>query len=213
MAIIGSPKEFLEIEDFIPDILAMVLDAWSSFVKPLPTDHEVPITRKFRLKLLQQRDLKNLPLKIEREVTIDDPKTGEEIGRIDLCLTYSCRSEVYFAFECKRLNVINKNGRTSSFAKEYVMNGMTRFVGSEPQYAIGLKQGGMIGYVVNGKIDSAITAVNKQVKAHYMDLQMKFSKELNPSFRLPDRLTRESLHHLPDREFTIHHVLLPVSTI
>ncbi len=88
MAIIGSPKEFLEIEDFIPEILAMVLNAWSSFDKPLPNNHEVPITRKFRLKLLQHRDLNRLPLKIEREVSIDDPETGEEIGRIDLCLTY-----------------------------------------------------------------------------------------------------------------------------
>ena len=213
MAIIGSPKEFLEIEDFIPKILAMVLDAWSSFEKPLPNKHEVPITRKFRLKLLQHRDLNGLPLKIEREVSIDDPETGEEIGRIDLCLTYDHRSEVYFAFECKRLNVIDKNGRTSSLAKEYVMNGMTRFVGSNPQYAIGLKQGGMIGYVMNGKIDGAITAVNKQVKANYMDLQMKSSKGLNPSSRLPNGLTRESLHHLPDREFTIHHVFLPISTV
>jgi hypothetical protein len=93
------------------------------------------------------------------------------------------------------------------------MNGMTRFVGSNPQYAIGLKQGGMIGYVMNGKIDGAITAVNKQIKDHYKDLQMKPSKGLNPSSRLPNDLTRESLHHLPDREFAIHHVFLPISTI
>lgn len=213
MAIIGSPKEFLEIEDFIPKILAMVLDAWSSFEKPLPNKHEVPITRKFRLKLLQHRDLNGLPLKIEREVSIDDPETGEEIGRIDLCLTCDHRSEVYFAFECMRLNVIDKNGRTSTLAKEYVMNGMTRFVGSNPQYAIGLKQGGMIGYVMNGKIDGAITAVNQQIKDHYKDLQMKPSKGLNPSSRLPENLIRESLHHIPDRDFTIHHVFLPISTI
>jgi len=210
MATIGSPKDFLKIDDFIPDILEMVLDAWTNFVKPLSNDHEVPTTRKFRLKLLQQRDLKNLPLKIEREVSIDDPETGKEIGRIDLCLTYDHRSGVYFAFECKRLNVIDKNSRTSSLAKEYVMKGMTRFVGSEPQYSIGLKQGGMIGYVMNGKIDTAIASVNKQVKDNYIDLQMKSPNGLNPSSRLTNKFLRESLHHLPNQEFTIHHVFLPV---
>jgi hypothetical protein len=90
---------------------------------------------------------------------------------------------------------------------------MTRFVGLKPQYAIGLKQGGMIGYVMNGKIDGAITAVNKQIKDNYEDLQMKPSKGLNPSSRFPTSLTRESLHHLPDQEFTIHHVFLPISTV
>jgi len=154
-----------------------------------------------------------LPIRIDREAIVDDINKESEIGRIDLRLTHGYRSEVYFAFECKRLNVIDKNGRTSSLAKEYVMNGMTRFVGSEPQYAIGLKQGGMIGYVMNGKIDGAITAVNKQIKDHYKDLQMKPSKGLNPSSRLPENLIRETLHHLPDSEFTIHHVFLPISTI
>jgi len=68
----------------------------------------------------------------------------------------------------------------------------------------------MIGYVMNGKIDSAIKSVNKQIKDHYKDLQMKPSKVLNPSSRLPDNFIRESLHYLQDREFTIHHVFLPI---
>ena len=118
-------------------------------------------------------------------------------------------SGIFSAFECKRLNVIAKNGRTDSLAREYVINGMTRFVGSEPQYAIGLNQGGMIGYVMNGETEKAITAINKQVKACYIDLQMKSSKGLNPSSRLPNSLLKESLHHLPSQEFIIHHVFLP----
>jgi hypothetical protein len=215
MAIIGSTDLWSNFfpDDLIPDILNMVLEVWDVFRTNCGETHEVPITKRFRSHLEQYKDLKMLPIRIDREAIVDDINKESEIGRIDLRLTHGYRSEVYFAFECKRLNVIDKNGRTSSLAKEYVMNGMTRFVGSEPQYAIGLKQGGMIGYVMNGKIDGAITAVNKQIKDHYKDLQMKPSKGLNPSSRLPENLIRETLHHLPDSEFTIHHVFLPISTI
>jgi hypothetical protein len=211
MAIIGSADLWSNFfpDDLIPDILSMVLDVWNVFKDNCDETLEVPITKCFRSHLEQYKDMKMLPIKIDREAIVDDISTEKEIGRIDLRLTHGYRSEVYFAFECKRLNVIDKNGRTSSLAKEYVMNGMTRFVGSEPQYAKGLKQGGMIGYVMNGKIDDAITAVNKQIKANYIGLQMKSSKGLNASSRLPNSLLKESLHHLPSQEFTIHHVFLP----
>ncbi len=202
-------------DDLIPDILNMMVNVWEDFKLTIDEKHEVPITRRFRARLEQYKDLKRLPIRIDREVSIDNLATAEELGRIDLRLTHGYLSDVYFAFECKRLNISvtnKKNGRTniSSLAKEYVMNGMTRFVGSEPQYAIGLKQGGMIGYVMNGKTDTAITAVNKQVKDNYIDLQMKSPNGLNPSSRLTNKLLRESLHHLPNQEFTIHHVFLPV---
>ncbi len=197
-------------DDLIPDILNMMVNVWEDFKLTIDEKYEVPITRRFRARLEQYKDLKRLPIRIDREVPIDNLATAEELGRIDLRLTHGYLSDVYFAFECKRLNVINKNNRTSSLAKEYVMNGMTRFVGSEPQYAIGLKQGGMIGYVMNGKIDTAIASVNKQVKDNYIDLQMKSPNGLNPSSRLTNKFLRESLHHLPNQEFTIHHVFLTV---
>jgi len=210
--VFGSQDGWAEFfpDDLIPDILKMVVNVWVDFKLTIDEKYEVPITRRFRARLEQYKDLKRLPIRIDREVPTDNLATAEELGRIDLRFTHGYLSEVYFAFECKRLNVIDKHNRTSSLAKEYVMNGMTRFVGSEPQYAIGLKQGGMIGYVMNGKTDTAITAVNKKVKDNYIDLQMKSPNGLNPSSRLTDKLLRESLHHLPNQEFTIHHVFLPV---
>jgi hypothetical protein len=217
MAIIGNTNLWADFfpNDLIPDILNMVIDVWDSFTKPKYDDHEVDITTRFRSHLEHYKDLKMLPFRIDREVSIDDLTTATERGRIDLRLTHGYRSDVYFAFECKRLNISvtsKKTGRTniSSLAGEYVLNGMTRFVGSEPQYAIGLKQGGMIGYVMNGKTDTAITAVNKQVKDNYIDLQMKSPNGLNLSSRLTNKFLKESLHYLPNQEFTIHHVFLPV---
>jgi hypothetical protein len=215
MAVIGSPNlwaDFIE-DNLIPDILDMVVDAWSSFIKPASNEPEVPLTRRFRIELERHRDLIRLPVRIEREVSVDDPATAKELGRIDLCFTnLGVRSDVYFAFECKLLNVLAKNGRIYPLAGKYVgTGGMMCFVGTQPQYAIGLKQGGMIGYVMDGEVEKAIRAVDKQIKRQYINLQMKSATGLVPSSKTSKSFVKESLHQLPDREFTLHHIFLPVS--
>jgi hypothetical protein len=212
MAIIGSADLWADFfpDDLIPKILDMVLDVWSSFTKPAFDEHEVQITKRFRAWLEQYKDLKRLPVRIDREVPIDDLERAEELGRIDLRLTHGYRSDVYFAFECKRLNIIRNNGSTESLAKDYVVDGMMRFMGSTPQYARGLTQGGMIGYVMNNKVENAIDAVDKRVRNHYSELQMESSTGLSPSSRSSNDLIKESLHHLESREFTLHHVFLSV---
>jgi len=214
MTIFGSADVWAEFfpDDLIPDILNMVVVVWSSFTKPNFNDHEVPITKRFRSSLEQYKDLKMLPIRIDREVPVDNLDTAQELGRIDLRLTHGYRSDVYFAFECKRLNVSTEGGKLlASLAGEYAgVNGMMRFVGSEPQYGKSLKQGGMIGYVMNGKTANAIKSVDKQVKKHHIDLQMKSSDGLSSSSRLSKSCIKETSHHLPDVKFMLHHVFLPV---
>ena len=212
MAIIGSAGLWSNFfpDDLIPDIINMVLDVWDVFRTNCDEIHEVPITKRFRSHLEQYKDLKMLPIRIDREVPVDDINTEKELGRIDLRLTHGYRSDVYFAFECKRLNIVDKNGTTKSLASDYVGDeGMKRFVGVMPKYAHGLKQGGMIGYIMNSKTLTAIKAVDKQIKKNYIDLQMKAPNGLISSSRLPNNLIKESLHHLPNQQFTIHHVFLP----
>lgn len=214
MAIIGSADLWSNFfpDDLIPDILSMVLEVWDIFKANCDEIHEVPITKRFRSHLEQYKDQKRLPIRIDREVPVDDISTEKELGRIDLRLTYGYRSDVYFAFECKRLNVVDKNGTTNSLARDYVGDdGMKRFVGVTPKYANGLKQGGMIGYVMNGKIASAIKAIDTQIKKNYLNLQMKSPSGLSPSSKSSNIFIKESLHHLPNQEFTIHHVFLPIS--
>jgi hypothetical protein len=211
MTIVGSADLWADFfpDNLIPDILNMVVDVWSSFTKPVFDDHEVHITKRFRASLEQYKDLKELPFRIDREVPIDNLDTAEELGRIDLRLTHGYRSDVYFAFECKRLN-IKKNGSTSSLAREYVENGMRRFLGSNPQYAKDLTQGGMIGYVMNGNTIKAIQDVDQQVKTHCSDLQMQSATGLSPSSKSSKSFIKESLHHSTNKIFTLHHVFLPV---
>lgn len=215
MAILGSSnrwKDFISDEEFIAKILEMVVDTWSSFDKPLSNDLELHITKNFRSRLEQHRNLKSLPVRIDREVIIDDPTTAEELGRIDLRFTKSSevRSDVYFAFECKRLNVCRKNGKIRSLADKYVSEGMMRFVGKSLQYAHGLKEGGMIGYIMDGKVETAVESVDINIKKHLTELQMQPTTGLKSSSKISSIYVKETLHLLPDRQFIIHHVFLPI---
>lgn len=213
MAVLGDASLWADYfpDDLIPEILDMILKVWAGFIKPNLNDHEVPITKRFRASLEQYKDFNKLPFRIDREVPIDDLNQAEELGRIDLRLTHGYLSHVYFAFECKRLNVCSSKGKVSSLAKDYVMSGMIRFVGSDPQYSIGLTQGGMIGYVMNRNTRTAIQAVHKQVKKEWSSLQMKTSCGLQTSSLKPNEDSiKETLHHLSNREFTIHHVFLSI---
>ena len=62
-------------------------------------------------------------------------------GRIDIAVFTDWERERYLAYECKRLNVINKDTRRS-LANEYVRDGMMRFI--TEQYAEALPVGCML---------------------------------------------------------------------
>ncbi|MBW8724452.1 MAG: hypothetical protein JF625_04745 [Inquilinus limosus] len=68
-------------------------------------------------------------------------------GKIDIAVLFDWERERYLAYECKRLNVIGTNGR-SSLASAYVAEGMMRFI--TEQYAQDLPLGCMLGYVMDG---------------------------------------------------------------
>jgi hypothetical protein len=213
MAILGSPDLWSDFfpDDLIPDILAMVVDVWEEFTQPSDNEHEVNITKRFRSALEQYKDLKRLPLRIDREIPIDHLDNAVELGRVDLRLTHGYRSDVYFAFECKRLRVSSGKGKVSNLAEEYVSSGMMRFIGSDAQYARTLEQGGMIGYVMDGQTPKAMKAVNDKVKEHHEKLWVFDENGLGQSSKLKHDLIRETLHRFSDRLFTIHHIFLPKS--
>ena len=199
-------------EDLIPRMLELVIETWTPFPKPGTSDHEVPITRRFKHALKQAKDFRRLPLRIEREPAEDDPITGEELGRIDLKFlpAVSALEEIYFAFECKRLNAtINESRRT--LAAEYVTEGIMRFVTG--QYSSSVNSGGMIGYVLDGKSDEAIASVGQNIASRRTVLRMPASAGLEESALHPNIPSIRQTHHVlsAQREFRIHHIFLACS--
>lgn len=195
-------------EDLVPKILDLVLEAWEKFPKPKRNAREVPTTRALRPFLIRTKNFRRLPLRIDREDPEDDLDRGVEKGRIDLRLTpaISAREEVYFAFECKRLNAF-VGGEIKSLSWEYVVDGMMRFVTA--QYSATQSHGGMIGYVLDGDVTSAINNVRGSIRTRQADLHIPGTGDLDQSSMRPSRAElRETRHHLPGRVLSLHHMFL-----
>jgi len=213
--VIGDAEMWSDIfpDNLIPRLLDLVCDTWASFPTPSASEHEVPITRRFKHALKQAKDLSRLPVRIEREPAEDHPVTGEELGRIDLKFlpAVSALEEVYFAFECKRLNAM-VGGTRRSLASEYVTEGMMRFVAGH--YASAGHEGGMIGYVLTGAAGQAISLIDQNIQSRVVQLRMPTGSGLQPSILRPSRrLLRETQHDLPaQRGFRLHHVFLECCT-
>ena len=209
MTVLGDPGMWSDTfpDHLIPRILDLVTETWESFEKPTPTEHEVPITRRLKRALKQAKDYQRLPVRIERESAEDDPITGEELGRIDLKFlpAVSALEEVYFAFECKRLNIL-ENGKRRTLAPEYVMEGVMRFVTG--RYASIMQHGGMIGYVLDGRCNDTIRLVQSNIRRRCRALQLDADSILLQSRLPPDNpMIRETAHKL-SRSFVLHHVFL-----
>jgi hypothetical protein len=192
--------------DLLPRILDLVIETWESFERPAPDDQEPPITRRFRSALKRSKNYKTLPFLIMREDVEDDYETGDELGRKDLAFyPMTPHEEVYFGFECKRLNAL-VGGKTRPLASQYVTDGMMRYVTG--QYARFLNQGGMIGYVLDGRREHAMGLVEENIRARRSELKMEAPGAFLPSRLKPGHaLVRETEHNL-SRLFRVHHIFL-----
>ncbi len=193
----------------IPLILDLVWETWQRFDKPAAEEHEVPITRRFKHALKQEKDYRLLPVRIEREPAEDDPVTGDELGRIDLKFNpaESALEEVYFAFECKRLYAL-VSGTPRALVGEYVSHGMMRFVAG--QYASRMQNGGMIGYVLDGNGEQARNQVASAIASLAAKLLLSPGTGLDASLLRPANADILLTSHVGPRAggFRLHHVFL-----
>jgi len=206
----GDPSLWSDLvpDHFMPQIIALVLEGWETFEKPRRDDLEVPITIRFCCSLRAHKNRSRLPFRIEYESVELELESGTVVGRIDLRFCHGYREDVYFAFECKRLNVVDRAGKRRSLAGEYVKEGMMRFV--EGKYAAGLDKGGMLGYVMDGARPSAIQAVEDAVARRREQLRLTSADLERSSIRRDDARVRETRHRLHSGPFVLHHLFLSV---
>ena len=155
--------------------------------------------------------MRKLPVSIQREmpeeVEDDDGGDVKEKGRIDLVFLYGCRENVYFALECKRLNV-SYNGKKRSLATDYVgEDGLFAFV--KEWYSAGLDQAGMIGYVMDGDIDDAQRKVNKIIQKNKDKLKTDNGFKTSSIFQARKQI-KETSHLLSTHCLLVHHIFLSV---
>jgi hypothetical protein len=210
MTVVGAPDQWADLIDtLVPNILELVISAWQEMPSLDGDVREDPTTEELCRQLRKTRNACNLPFRIDIQMVELDPAAGQDQGRMDIAFSPMLpRENIYFALECKRLNVIGAGG-VRSYASEYVMHGMLRFI--RGQYASAVRHGGMLGYVLDGQIGNATTNVSKAILARNADLGMQSTDTLRvSSVRAADSRFKETHHtrqHRPE-PFAIHHIFV-----
>ena len=214
MRSLGVPDDWLDlIASQVPDILALVRRTWQTMPPLAPDALENPTTKELCRRLRQSRAAAALPFRIDIELVELGESSDADQGRMDIVFSPMLPTEVvYFCLECKRLNVKRSDG-TRSYAAEYVIHGMMEFITGK--YASQVQHGGMLGYVLDGKVSRAIERVSAEIGRRSEELGMKGSYLVRQSsIRTTDPSAKETRHWRgPNGDlFVIHHLFLPATT-
>ncbi|MCA6115223.1 hypothetical protein J6524_09965 [Bradyrhizobium sp. WSM 1738] len=210
MTVVGNPSQWIGlIDSLLPNIFQLVAASWRAMPPLAPDALEDPATEAFCKVLRQNRNASDLPFRIDTQMVELEPAAGQDQGRLDIAFSPLVnREDVYFCLECKRLNVPQNPG-VRTYANEYVVFGMMRFVTG--QYGAVVRHGGMLGYVLDGKVDAAIGNVLAAIVRHATDLGTTQPVRLTPSSIEP---TNPHMRETPHQRggtlgaFLIHHIFV-----
>jgi len=118
--------------------------------------------------------------------------------------------EKYLAYECKRLNVVNKGSR-ESLATKYVKDGVKRFV--TEQYAEHLPTGAMLGYVMDGDISFAQSKVQAALDTNQEEVNMISRPTPADPIAIIRRFRTWHRKETVAHNIEIHYGLLPLTTL
>ena len=140
-----------------------------------------------------------------------EPNLGTQDGRNDIRFypPSHARQTIFFTAECKRLHVNTASG-FKSLANKYVDEGVIRF--AEGKYSSGLPCGGMIGYVMDDRMDQALESVLREIEKKKWRSRLRLrAKAKTPSGAIQShRWSIDTEHRRSDGRFTMHHLLLGV---
>ncbi len=210
--IVGDPANWDDFfqENLIPAILSHVINAWNRIEKPGQTAYEDDISLKLYIALKTSKDRNGHPFLIRYEDVEVDTDLMRETGRKDIVFFPQLANDedIYFCLEAKLLNAL-VSGRRRSLADKYVKEGMQRFV--DGKYSRFVHHGGMLGYVLDGKIARAVKNVEANIRAHTRELGMALPGRFLPSSVRPEDPSAKETYHRRGHEkalFHIHHLFM-----
>lgn len=208
----GNFDGFADVFDnrLLPAVFAMVIEEWPRAPRPTAKPIENRITNRFVGHLsgvIRKRKLPSFTFVYRQKLA--DPDVDSESGEIDICVhSCSCHPEAFFGFECKCLNVQTKRGLKSKAGAYVSATGMGCFVSG--QYPTTSGFGGMLGYVMDRDVASAIVAINKALKRKKDTLRLTSSHCLEPAVICPGSDdVFETAHETNGHSLLIYHLLLP----
>ena len=190
--------------------LECVIAVWPQCLAALPgSPHEDTIT--INLVAVLSKDLKarrlfhHLAYQHEPFAYTDD-RGAYSKGKIDMALLLDQERERYLAYECKRLNVVH-NGARHSLATPYVLEGVARFV--KEQYAVDLPLGCMLGYVMDGNVDTARTKIRAAITSHRDHVRLAWGPVDGQPLGATERMSSGHCRVSSGAPIEIRHALLP----
>lgn len=127
-------------------------------------------------------------------------------GQIDMAVLLDQDRERYLAYECKRLNVPFTSG-LQSLATPYVQEGVIRFI--TEQYAENLPIGCMLGYVLDGDTELAISRVHAAIEANKSTIGLTGGPIATDSLVTVTRFTTDHVRPASGNTIHVRHSLLP----
>ncbi|MCD4728098.1 MAG: hypothetical protein K8R46_10580 [Pirellulales bacterium] len=203
-------KQILFPAGFAGEVMALILDEWRHFSRRREVRLETRITAVFREALVRAYVAADKNWFITPEEPITDPDYGTELGRNDIRV-YPPKHQgqtVFFVVECKRLRVTTDSG-FKHYAIEYVEDGMQRFVNG--LYASKLPSGGMLGYVMDNRLDDAFQRIQGEIETRRTKLKMKAPLQASSSKLSHYRWSADTFHERSDGTLCIHHLLVAAS--
>lgn len=194
MSIYGNAEQWQDLLDsLVPEIVELILGAWQTMPPVAPASKEDPVSLELCRQLRAQRALSELPLTVHTQTVELNEDENVDDGRIDLTFHPLVPSEeIYFALECKRVNVLQSNGEVRRYFAEYVTQGLTRFVTG--QYSRAVRHGGMLAFVLDSDVKTAIDGILRNILEKRDEIAL-FEEEIGPSrFAPKNKQLRETTH-------------------
>jgi len=192
-------------KSFIPDIIQDILDTASYLTLP-PDDEKRPeehITKQVYKRLTRNKRYYTGPLNPSIEHWLTDLES-----RTDIIFYCGKGLETYFIVEAKRLFVTFPGGRNASLVKEYIDNGVMRFINK--QYAYYQQESAMLGYVFTVSCNKAREAIASGMAENREMICMEgaYAKSTLPVKPSVD----ETQHDADGKPFTLYHLFIRLSS-
>ena len=202
-------------ESHIAVALEVVVAAGKYLRKKHPSEREDDVSERLLLQIKQNAQFRNADLDIDPKLNVHDPQNLDSklrgIPDLAFRLLNVPKPVPYLAIEAKRLRFIQTSGKFGTGNSEYVSGNQGMRCFTDERYAPGLDAGAMLGYVYDGKIESAKQGISKLIKKHAELLKCKKPYALVAS-KLPtaDSGVDKTIHALDGRDFRIFHIFLAV---
>ncbi len=211
----GSADGYFEFfrEELIPDGLRLVLDAWRKLHSSAKAGMEDAITGRLAAAMKREKKARRLGFSIHFQAIPVGPD-GPVAARIDFKFLAGFDEDAYFAFECKRLRIPRQSGLDHNTDSYVGCEGMGRFIIGK--YAPSQPHGAMIGYVMDGNIATAKSAVIALVHARRAELKLTSGPAWEVSQFLPNEPDVHQTRHRRElntgagEAFTLQHMFLSV---